>query len=515
MFNERQSGMGTAPAWTLFQPRHQGLNRGERGELPQRSRRPSLGRALVLAWSSAVIWGWVNPLAAAQPPGVSSPPPLPEATAAARSRQAQDQDDRSAPDRYDLSQHPLTAAQERHWRETLWATALREPQDPAVLAALGAFLNLTPRRDLDPAQQRMVEMALQISHQLYGSDPQGYGPLAVGLRTTVDRSPDAIWVALALSALVRAGLDADDRQSLLTQVKTRFPQWVQILPLNVALRDLTVVDLPTQSPPLEDLLQWQSVTGEPQLYVLCRPDRGVLCRTLLKDRDGQFYRETQKLGETPGHQAADPLSSVLLSGRSLHDLPWYLSRGETPQGLYRMEGTVPQPDTLYFRAFGFFDLVNLYVPFEPDVEAFVPPQAGTLQGGLGAYQALLPPRWRGYWPIQQTYWAGKLGRSLFRIHGTGEATDFFRNNQRFPTSAGWNPAIGCLSAQELYDDAGQLLQGDMPHVLAALTQVGGKDFTGYVTVVNVGEDQIPGENQPISISQLENLIATYQSVSVK
>jgi len=424
---------------------------------------------------------------------IALPRPLPEATAAARSQQAQEQDDRSAPDRYNLDRYPLTAAYESHWRQTLWATALREPEDLAAVQALVALLNLTDDR-LDPAQQRLVEMALQVSHQLYRHLPQAYAALEQPLRATVAHSPDPEWVALALSALVNGGVGADDRQGLIDQVKTRFPQWGQILPLNLTLRDLAIVDLPVITPPLADLLQWQSVPGEPQVYVLCRPDRGVLCRAILKTGTGEFYREEEGLW------------SVLLSGRSLHDLPWQFRRGETPQGLFRMEGTVPQPDTEYFRAFGFFDLVNLYIPFETGVKAFIPAQSGTLSGGLSAYQALLPPRWRGYGPIQQSYWAGKQGRSLFRIHGTGEDPSFFRNNRHYPASEGWNPAIGCLSAQEQYDAQGRLITGGMPTLLQALTAVGGQDFTGYVTVVEVGEDEIPGVTAAIAVSHIDQVL---------
>ncbi|MGA1600990.1 MAG: hypothetical protein ACO4CG_01735 [Prochlorothrix sp.] len=426
------------------------------------------------------------------PSPVPQPPLLPEATPQARAAQAQEQNDRSAPGRYDLRRYPLTASQESHWRQTLWATALREPDHPETIAALVALLDLTDQ-PLDAAQQRLVEMGLQVSHQLYSHAPATYAALTAPLRDTVTHSRDPQWVALALSALALGELDPDDRQNLIADIKRRFPQWVQILPLNLTLQDLVVADLPVETPPLADLLHWQSVAGEPQLYVLCRPDRGVLCSAVLKNGQGQFHRE------------GDKLWSVLLSGRSLHGLPWQFRRGETPQGLFRMEGTVPQPDTEYFRAFGFFDLVNLYVPFEAGVTAFVPPTLGTLDS-LSAYQTLLPPQWRAYRPIQQSYWAGKQGRNLFRIHGTGEDPSFFRNNQHYPASQGWNPAIGCLSAQESYDATGQLITGGMPPLLTALTQVGGSEFSGYVTVVEVGANEVPNVDQAIQISQIDQVL---------
>jgi len=126
---------------------------------------------------------------------------------------------------------------------------------------------------------------------------------------------------------------------------------------------------------------------------------------------------------------------------------------------------------------------------------------------LRDYQALLPPRWRNYTPLHQTYWAGKLGRGLFRIHGTGEDPAFFANNQRYPLSSGWNPAIGCLSAQELYDAQGQWIQGGMPGLLEALHQVTGGKMEGYTLVVEVPSGDPLGDQQPVTWEEIIPAIA--------
>jgi hypothetical protein len=87
---------------------------------------------------------------------------------------------------------------------------------------------------------------------------------------------------------------------------------------------------------------------------------------------------------------------------------------------------------------------NWSLPFESGVKSFVPTQSTNFIQNIQNYQTLLPASWRGYTPIEQAYWAGKLGRSRIRVHGSGEFPSFFANNSRFPQSAGWNPAIGCL-----------------------------------------------------------------------
>ncbi len=414
---------------------------------------------------------------------------IPQATAAARDKQREQQVNQTRPDRYDLSRYPVTDANERYWRNLLWSTAITEPQLASVDAEIAQILSLTARRNLSGAQGRTLEMAMQVGTQLYLSNPAQYEGVKQQFLQTLERSADAEWVAMAVSALMQGGADAGQRSQWRDRIQQRFPQWRNHPALFTVLQTIETLDRPRVTPPLKDLLTWTIAPGQLQMYVICRPDRGVLCQAILKDRQGQFIRQNGQLWSVP------------LLTRSLHGLSSVFTRGQTPQGIYRLEGSVPQPDTEFFRAYGTFSLVKLFVPFEPGVKAFLSNRPGQL-GGLSAYQSLLPPSWRNDFSIQQSYWAGKAGRGLFRVHGSGEAPTFFTNNSRYPDSAGWNPTIGCLSALELYDQTGRLQQADMPKILSALTAAGGQNFSGYLIVV-----EIPNQPNPsISLQEIENLI---------
>ncbi|MDX2212933.1 MAG: hypothetical protein SFY66_06560 [Oculatellaceae cyanobacterium bins.114] len=412
-----------------------------------------------------------------------------QATAAARQQQRDQQVRQVRAENYDVNRYPVTDANERHWRNILWTTAVVEPQEPYVAEAIARILSLAAQTGLSRPQQHTVEMALQIGTQLYFSNPTGYAAIGQQLRQVVERSPNAEWAAMSLSALAKTGLDPQQRQSLSDRLRQRFPQWTQDVYLYTTLRDLALLDQAPATPPLSDLLQWAIAPNQVHLYVVCRPDRGVLCQTVVKDGNGEFLRQNGQLWSMP----------LLL--RSLHELSWNFTRGQTPQGIYRIEG-VRTADLTTFRAYGAYDLVKLFAPYEEGVREFIPGRPGQLPATLTAYQALLPPSWRSYYPIQQSYWAGKAGRGLFRIHGSGEDPGFFTNNNRYPNSLGWNPAIGCLSALELYDDTGYLQQAHMPSLLSVLTRLGGRSFTGYLTVV-----EVPGSNTPISMAELEAAIA--------
>jgi hypothetical protein len=421
-------------------------------------------------------------------------PTFPQATVETRVRQRQERLERIVPAEYDLRRFPMTDAYEGYWRELLWTTAVVEPQEPFVDETVSTMIRQSTGPVLTAAQERLVKGAMQVGTQLYLSEPTAYPQIAAALAQTLEQSQKSEWVAMALSALARASNSEAQLQQWRDHTRQRFPQWQTDPHLYTTLRDLQELDTAAPLPPLADLLAWTIAPGEAQMYVFCRPDRGVLCRAVVRDGDGEFLK---RYGE---------LWSVPLLLRSLHHLPWNFTRGETPQGIYRIEGT-RAPDLSVFRAYGQFPLVMLFVPYEAGVEAFLPQQPGTLQGGLTAYQTLLPPTWRDYFPIQQTYWAGRLGRSLFRIHGSGEDPGFFTNNADFPASAGWNPSIGCLTALELYDAQGRLVRADMPDILNALVVASGRaDFSGYLTVVDV-----PGGSEPVSLEQIETAIANFSN----
>jgi hypothetical protein len=417
----------------------------------------------------------------------------PQATTAARINQRQQQIRQIRPENYDLGRYPVTDGNEKHWRNILWTTAVVEPQEAFVAEALGGILAMMSMEGLSEAQMRTIDMATKTGTQLYLSNPNLYASVGQRFLQAVETSPDPEWVAVSLSGLAKAGMPPDSLRQLMERAKQRFPAWANNVFLYTTIQEIVESLNPTSTPPLGDLLNWEIAPKQFHLYVICQPDRYVLCNTVLKNRNGEFVR-----------QSTGKLWSVPLLLRSLHNLSWNFVRGQTPQGIYRIEGTEPQPDDKFFRAYGQFSLVNMYMPFEQGVKQFLPGKPGPFKGSVAEYQKLLPPTWRSYWGIQQSYWAGKAGRTEFRIHGTGDSPDFFSGKSKNPESYSWNPTIGCLSALELYNEQGQLLAADMPKILKALETVGGKNFAGYVVVV-----EMPSKaGQPISVEEIEGAIAS-------
>ncbi|MDX1978247.1 MAG: hypothetical protein SFT94_11305 [Pseudanabaenaceae cyanobacterium bins.68] len=389
----------------------------------------------------------------------------------ARTNQLQRLRQKLSPIQLDLSSHPLAKTQ--YWQDLLWAIAVLEPQQPLIAQTLKQILESSH----PPA---LTTLALRVAHQLYTSDAEIYQDLAPQLTAIAEQSQNSEWVAMAIATLGDQGI---------SNLGQRFDL---NLPSHLRLAT-TLQPIPASNPPLTDLLNHQIAPNQPHLFVLCQRNRDQLCQAILRDRQGEFWR-------SPNGQ----MWQVPLLSQSLHRLPWNFTHGHTPQGIYRLEGTEPAqiktlkdlPTDTEFQAYGQFPLVKLFMPFEPQVKQFLPDQAGAFKGRIEQYQNLLPPSWRDHLPLQQSYWAGKLGRSFIRIHGTGFSDRYFRADAT-PTP-GWNPALGCLSAQELYDQTGKLIQADMPQILQALTQASGGNINGYAIVV---------ELDPQSWDQFQALVA--------
>lgn len=430
----------------------------------------------------------------------------PKATATARTAQIQEQQQKAHPSRFDLQKYPITESNATHWQDSLWAIGILAPDEPYAVEALAKVLQMTTETNLTDPQKGIIDTAMQVGMQLYTLKPAVYGKLKPYFVRTINDGNDSQWVALSLAALAQStdpvqSLSKVQVEKLILKVQQRFPNWQQDLHLRATiqtnqsdrLQNPQKAHQVTTIPDLADLLKWQIAPQQAQMYVLCRPNREVLCLSVIKDRNGKFLKRGNQLWSAP----------LLL--QSLRNLDWYFTNGRTPQGIYRMEGVSLQPDDEVFHAYGQFSLVNLFVPFEDGVQAFLPNQKGKFTGSLQAYQALLPPTWRNYQPMQQSYWAGNVGRSLFRIHGSGAAIDFFGNKDKVVDRKyfDWNATLGCLSAIELYDDRGNLLKADMPKILDALTTVGRGKVEGFLIVVDVPSRS---NNEPITVEE----IAKYQ-----
>ncbi|RYY43627.1 MAG: hypothetical protein EOO06_19425, partial [Chitinophagaceae bacterium] len=150
-------------------------------------------------------------------------------------------------------------------------------------------------------------------------------------------------------------------------------------------------------PSLNSLLQKSYLKGHTLLFSFQRKNRDYPGLVMVRDANGNFVRDST------GQYFAVPQLA-----RSINNLPGYLSNGNTPEGLFRMKGY----DVSRATFIGPTVNIQLTMPFEKSPKHFYADSSITdTSWNLNYYRNLLPNDWKEYFPIYQSYYAGKAGRT--------------------------------------------------------------------------------------------------------
>jgi hypothetical protein len=130
--------------------------------------------------------------------------------------------------------------------------------------------------------------------------------------------------------------------------------------------------------------------------------------------------------------------------RSISNLPFYLTNGNTPQGLYKITGI----DTSDNNWIGPTANLQMILPFENNISDFF----GTITAHETYYNNLLGTHLKQFTCLKESYWAGKIGRTEIIAHGTTINPEYYKQQSYYPNT----PSLGCLCAPEQWDENGKL-----------------------------------------------------------
>ncbi len=173
-----------------------------------------------------------------------------------------------------------------------------------------------------------------------------------------------------------------------------------------------------------------SKSGGIVVFVACRPDRSRPCLLTIRQKNSKFL----KTGARAFHLPALAYSRL--------KLPFHHENGETPAGVYFIDGVMPLAD----KQLEFGRNRRLILNFADEA----------------AVKKILPERelQKNWW--QESLLARTLGRSNLRVHGTG-----IQNTDRASSHPFLVPSVGCLKLREgsydtrNYDDQRILLDALM------------------------------------------------------
>ena len=239
------------------------------------------------------------------------------------------------------------------------------------------------------------------------------------------------------------------------------------------------------TPPISTLFSHQMLSGTKNVYSFQRWDRDQPGLAVIQAGDGRFMRDS-----------SGQLIVISQLARSGSNLPFFITNGNTPQGMFRIQGTGVSRN-LYI---GPTPNLQLLMPFEGRWSEYLLQGSSDSTHPLQAYLAILPETWRNYSPMQEAFLAGKAGRSEIIAHGTTIDPDFFVNRPFYPIS----PTLGCLCAREIWDPAtGRLVESDQQSLSDTYRGAPGRD--GYLFVINLDD-----RSMPVSRMEVEKLVEAFE-----
>jgi hypothetical protein len=291
---------------------------------------------------------------------------------------------------------------------------------------------------------------------------------------------------LAGCAVLMYDTQNTDRQTLLNGAVRRISGLGDSLTAGILYRHLENREKIPAVYKLRDLLHHPFPGNGPVVFSLQRLDRNYPGALLIRDSSGNFLRNKNGL-----------LFTVPQLARSIYNLPSFLSNGNTPQGIFRMQGTAVSR----INFIGPTPNLQLSMPAEIDVRFFL--RDSTLPDSnwtVERYLNLLPPSCRNEAVLMQSYEAGIMGRTEIIAHGTTINPEYYKSEPYYPQT----PTMGCLCTREIWSsETGALLESDQQALVDALNKAGGT--TGYLIVMEIND-----EKRPVSYSDLEMLTGKRQ-----
>jgi hypothetical protein len=244
-----------------------------------------------------------------------------------------------------------------------------------------------------------------------------------------------------------------------------------------------------KTPDIAALFRYQAERKQKTIYSFQRWNRDYPGMSIVQNAAGRFMRHPD-----------GRLMIFEQLARSASDLPYFITNGSTPQGIYSIQGTAVSKNTLI----GPTPNLQLIMPNENSWDKYfqLPPWEhwDSTRDSMQSYLELLPPSWRKYTPMTEVFQAGLIGRSEIIAHGTTIDPEYFKQKTWYPLT----PTNGCLCAKELWNVSnGRLLVSEQFNLVSTFMASPGSK--GYLFVINLDDQQAP-----VSRAELERWVKAYE-----
>jgi hypothetical protein len=211
-------------------------------------------------------------------------------------------------------------------------------------------------------------------------------------------------------------------------------------------------------------------------------NRATAGLAVVRDSTGKFYTEK------------DELFCVPQLARAITNLPFFISNGNTPQGLFAITGFGNSKNM----HIGPTDNIQLIMPFEQNMGLFIHQQDADSTSALAGWNELfydaMPLKFQSI--LKESMLASAVGRTEIIAHGTTVDPTYYKNKPYH----GFTPTMGCLQAKEIWNyQTGERVYSDQQKLVNAFKAIGATK--GYLLVVDIRDS-----NQPIDLNTVKRLL---------
>ena len=242
-----------------------------------------------------------------------------------------------------------------------------------------------------------------------------------------------------------------------------------------------------------ELFLHQQVVKKKVVYSFQRHNRDYPGLAIIQNANGSFMRYSD-----------GRLMVFEQLARSASGMPYFIPDGNTPQGMYSIQGTA----TTYNKLIGPTPNLQLVMPYERKFATYfhIPDTVvwNTSQDLLWSYMQLVPPTWKNNTSMAEAFFAGKIGRHAIIAHGTTIDPEYFKDKPYYPLT----PTMGCLCAKELWNVSnGRLLESHQYNLVNAFTSTG--SGRGFLYVIDVDNQQ-----KPVTRAEVERWVKEFENLKL-
>lgn len=224
-------------------------------------------------------------------------------------------------------------------------------------------------------------------------------------------------------------------------------------------------------PDLKTLFAKSFLLGKNVVYSFQRKNRDFPGLVIIRDANGNLVKDSM-----------GGIFNVPQLARSITNLPGYLTNGNTPQGIYSMQGN----DVSRSIFIGPTVNIQMRMPYETSTQKYFGYASSDSDWTINKYKNLLPLALQNYAPLYQSYYAGMAGRTDIIIHGSTLNPEYYSGKNYYPLT----PTMGCLTSKEVWDvNRGKRTYSDQQKIINAFIPLGFKN--GYVIVIDINEEEKP------------------------